>query len=78
MSNFKKYLNKLNPKVLARIGDDFRQGGSLIGAGVTGMILLSDDVSNSEGIIIIAIGLFIWIIGHICLYISELIERNNP
>ena len=74
MSKFKQCLYKLNPKVLSRIGDDLRQGGSLVGAGVTGMIILSDDVSTSEGLIIIAIGLFMWIMGHLFIYMSDKIK----
>ena len=74
MGKYKNFLYKLNPKVLSRIGDDLRQGGSLVGAGVTGMIILSDDVSASEGGVIIAIGLFMWIMGHLCIYAAEKIE----
>lgn len=76
MSKFNQCLYRLNPKVLSRIGDDLRQGGSLAGAGVTGIIVFSDNVSTLEGITIIAVGLFIWIMGHYAIYISEKIDQN--
>lgn len=74
MSKFEKCLYKLNPNVLSRIGDDLRQGGSLVGAGITGVIIFSDSITPFEGIILIAIGLFMWIIGHLCIYAAEKIE----
>lgn len=76
MGLFDKLRNKLNPDVISRLGDDFRQAGSWVGTGVSGMILLSDGISIQESGFMIVFGLVLWIIGHISIYISEKIRKK--
>ncbi len=42
----------MNPKVLAKIGEDFRKAGYLMGAGFVGMVISNDQISTSEGFVL--------------------------
>lgn len=46
---------KMNPKVLTKIGEDFRKAAYLMGAGFVGMVISNDQISTLEGQV-----LFIW------------------
>ncbi|HDL5200713.1 TPA: hypothetical protein PXA79_002186 [Mannheimia haemolytica] len=68
---FGKLFYKMNPKVLAKIGEDFRK------AGFVGMVISNDQISTSEGFVLFLWGLYIWIIGHIALHHSEKILNSK-
>ncbi|HHW7520396.1 TPA: hypothetical protein ACU18R_002130 [Mannheimia haemolytica] len=74
---FGKLFYKMNPKVLAKIGEDFRKAGYLMGAGFVGMVISNDQISTSEGLVLFLWGLYIWIIGHIALHHSEKILNSK-
>lgn len=49
---FGKLFYKMNPKVLAKIGEDFRKAGYLMGAGFVGMVISNDQISTLEGLVL--------------------------
>lgn len=69
--------NKLNPKLLARLGEDLRKAGYLIGIGFIGMIVPNDQISVLEGFVLLMWGFYAWGFGHFCIYLSEKITDDN-
>lgn len=71
-STFKSYLYNMNPNTLMRLGDDLRKGGYLAGMGLVGIVMFSDDITSTEGIILFILGFIVWIIGQ---YFSDLSDK---
>lgn len=63
--------HKCNPKLLTRIGEDLRKAGYLVGIGFIGMIVSNDQISVSEGFVLLMWGFYVWGAGHFCIYLSD-------
>lgn len=74
---FGKLLYKMNPNVLAKIGEDLRKGSYLMGAGIVGIIISSDNITAFEGLALFMFGLYSWIVGHTALYWSEKLPNKR-
>ncbi|MGQ9444964.1 hypothetical protein ACTHGP_06030 [[Pasteurella] aerogenes] len=75
MFNFNQ--NKLIPKILRHIGDDFRKAGAIAGVGFVGLILPNDSIEFLEAFALIIFGILIWAIGLYFEYIADRIEMRT-
>ena len=73
----KSTLHQLQPVTLLRLSDDLRKAAYLMGIGIVGVILPSDDISFLEGILLFLFGLVMWIIGHLCAYSADIKSKND-
>lgn len=64
-------MNKFIPKLLARLGEDLRKAGYLVGIGFIGIIVSNDQISVLEGFALLMWGFYIWGFGHFCIYLSD-------
>lgn len=74
---FSALFYKMNPKVLTKIGEDFRKAAYLMGAGFVGMVISNDQISTLEGQVLFIWGLYIWIMGHTMLFYSEKMPHST-
>lgn len=76
-TKLKALFHHLQTVTLLRLSDDLRKGAYLMGLGLVGMILSSDNVSVLEGIFLFLFGAVTWIIGHLCAYYTDIKSKHT-
>ncbi|URL05881.1 hypothetical protein L4F92_07315 [Avibacterium sp. 21-595] len=75
-AKLKALFHHLQTVTLLRLSDDLRKGAYLMGLGLVGIILSSDNVSVFEGIFLFLFGAVVWIIGHLCAYYADVKSKH--
>lgn len=74
--SIKKSISNLRPEVFSRLSNDLRKSAYLMGVGIVGIVLPSDNISLLEGFLLFLFGLIMWIIGHICANYATIKAKN--
>lgn len=69
--------NKQPVGTFKRLGNDLRKAGTLLGISLIGIIVVNDTIDIKDGVILFIFGIFLWVFGHICDYMTDNIELKQ-